>query len=96
MAIRLFLLNNILAGLTMSALYWLAFVRHKHFSYEMSHKEKLAFASKTIFTTFFFIIFLGTTFIKISENYFFAVIIGLALIRKGYLRYFMKQGGNAD
>lgn len=56
-AIRFFLLNHILAGIFMSALYWLAFIRHPDFSYEMPLIEKREFISKSIFTTLMFIVF---------------------------------------
>jgi uncharacterized membrane protein len=90
-AVQLFAINNILAGIFMGYLYWLAFIRHKDFSYEMSAKDKSRFFSETLFTTVVFAIFLAFTFFKVPKNIFLLVLLILAILRRVVLRNYLKK-----
>jgi uncharacterized membrane protein len=61
--LRFFLLNHILAGLTTYIFYWLALVKHKELSFEMSKQEKNKFTSDTLLTTIVFSIVLLVAFL---------------------------------
>lgn len=63
LAFRFFLLNHILAGLTIYALYWLAIVKHKDYSFEMNITERKKFTSDLLFTTITFSIIFLVTFL---------------------------------
>ncbi|MFC4233468.1 TMEM175 family protein [Parasediminibacterium paludis] len=67
LALRLFLLNNILSSLAIYTFYWMAIIKHKEMSFEMAIQEKITFTSDTLFTTIIFLIILLITFI--TENF---------------------------
>lgn len=54
LALQFFLLNNILAGLTTYIFYWLAMVRYKELSFELTAHERIKFRSDTLFLTIVF------------------------------------------
>jgi uncharacterized membrane protein len=54
LALQLFLLNHILAGLTTYTFYWLTLVKYKQFSFPMSTEERSKFRSDTLYLTFVF------------------------------------------
>lgn len=63
LALRLFLLNHVLAGLTSYVFYLFSFVKYKEMSFEMTKLEKLKFNSDTLFSTIVFAIILLVSFI---------------------------------
>ncbi|PKF74774.1 TMEM175 family protein [Chryseobacterium sp. PMSZPI] len=63
LAFRFFLANHILAGLSIYILYWLAIVKHKEYSFEMSIPERKKFTSGLLFTTITFSIIFSVTFL---------------------------------
>jgi uncharacterized membrane protein len=65
LALRLFILNNILAGLTIYIFYWLALVKHKELSFEMTRQEKNRFTSDTLATI---IIFFNCSISNLSDT----------------------------
>ncbi|WPO90046.1 TMEM175 family protein [Chryseobacterium sp. HR92] len=63
LAFRFFLLNHILAGLAIYILYWLAIVKHKEYSFEMTLVERKKFTSDLLFTTITFSVIFLVTFL---------------------------------
>jgi len=63
LAFRFFLLNHILAGVAIYTLYWLAIVKHKEYSFEMTSEERKKFTSDLLFTTIIFSIIFLVTFL---------------------------------
>jgi len=63
LTLRFFVLNHIFAGLTTYIFYWLAFVKHKDLSFEMTVQEKIRFTSDTLLITIIFSIILSATFL---------------------------------
>jgi amino acid transporter len=79
---QLFLLNNIIAGLSIYFLYWLALIRHKDISFEINREEKVKFNSQILFSTILFIIILLITFFTDNWQIVFWTIIICFLSRK--------------
>ncbi len=63
LALRIFLSNQIIAGLTTYIFYWLAIVKYKELSYPMTDRERIRFNTDTIYLTIGFIISFITTFL---------------------------------
>ena len=63
LALRFFVMNHIIAGLTTYIFYWLALVKYKELSFEIKSQEKIKFTSDTLFTTIIFSIILLETFL---------------------------------
>jgi uncharacterized membrane protein len=63
LALQFFLLNNILAGFTTYIFYWLATVKYKELSFEMTIHERIKFRSDTLFLTLVFTAILIMTFL---------------------------------
>jgi len=63
---RIFLLNNILANITMFALYWLVSKKHKDLSYTFSNEDRKEFEFKMLFTGIGFISAFCLSFISLQ------------------------------
>jgi uncharacterized membrane protein len=87
LAFRLFLVNNILAGMALYFFYWLALKKYKELSYEMNKTEKIKFNSAILFKTgIFLVILLLTLFTANIKILFWAIVICL-ILRKMFDRY---------
>ena len=82
LALRFFLLNHILAGLSIYVIYWLALVRHKEMSFEMQKSERIKFTSDTLYTTISFALILLITFISNNPNVLVGSLVVVVLCRK--------------
>lgn len=91
LALQLFLINNILAGITLYYFYWLIMLKHKEFSYEITKEERLNFLMETVFKTIMFIIiFILTLFTNQVKVFYWPILILLA-IRSIIRRYVKKK-----
>jgi len=91
LALRFFLLNHILAGMAMYIFYWLALVRYKEMSFEMTTKDKIEFTSDTLFTTVVFIIVLLTTLLTDSFFLILCTAIVSIFLKKVFEVFFKKH-----
>lgn len=65
---RLFLLNNVLAGLVTYYFYWLLMKKHKQMSYPMENEDRKLFEGKLMILTLSFILVLGISFISTEQS----------------------------
>ena len=83
-AVRLFLVNNIIASGAIYALYWFATIHFREFSFEISPVERVKFNLKVLLPVIFFLILLIVNILHINEN----VFTGLLLLMVAARRYF--------
>jgi uncharacterized membrane protein len=77
-AMQLFLLNHIIAGIALYVLYWMVTVWHKEFSFDMDAAEKKYFITNSLTQTLIFIFLLiATLIIKDKEMLYRAAIAGV-------------------
>lgn len=91
LSLRLFLANNILAGLTLYYFYWLMISKHKEFSYEITKEEKFNFNMETIFKAIMFILMFAITFFTNNLKVIFWVVLIPLTARKIYTMYSKKK-----
>jgi len=91
LALRFFLLNHILAGLTTYIFYWLALIKHKELSFEITAQEKNKFTSDTLVTTIIFSIVLLVSFTTNNPKALFWSLI-VCTVAKKLLDRFIKKG----
>jgi uncharacterized membrane protein len=65
---RIFLLNNVLAGVTTYNLFWIVTKKHPEFSYKISKEETKEFESKAMITPISFVIVFLLTFISLKVS----------------------------
>lgn len=90
LAFRIFLLNHILAGLTIYILYWLATVKHKDYSFEMSITERKKFTSDLLFTTITFSVIFSVTFLTSNIQAILWVFLACGISKKIFDRFSKK------
>ncbi len=91
LALRCFILNHILAGLTIYVLYWLALVKHKEMAFQMTTPERNEFSFDILFTIIIFVAVLLTTFITDNFNAVSWTIFIGALSKKMLETFFKKR-----
>lgn len=94
LALQFFMVNHILAGLSIYFLYWLATVKHKEFCFEMSRVERVKFNFHVLFPAIFFVIVFILTLFKADKNTFLPVLAVLAILRRIVMPFMIKKAKN--
>ncbi len=95
-AVRLFMINHIVAGLSIYALYWLAMVHHKECSFAMSAVDRLKFHDRTLFPTILFTLILLINVFHVKEEVFLGILVALTIGKKWLMRRLMKKAKLLD
>ena len=95
-ALPMFMLNHILAGISIYALYWLAMVHHKEYSFSMSAVDKLRFHNQVLFPTVIFTFLLVVQLCHINADVFVVIFFPLAIGKQFVMRRLMKKAKRLD
>ena len=95
-ALRIFMINHIAAGLSIYALYWLATIHHKDFSFVMSSEDRIRFNMKVLFPTLLFIVILTANLLHIANSAFMITLIMLAALRRRAEKYLRRRARERD
>ena len=90
LALRFFLLNHIVAGLTTYIFYWMALTKYKQLSYPMTISEKTRFNTDTIYLTIGFIASLMATFFTDNKRVILWTLL-ISLFSKRIFYLFLKR-----
>jgi uncharacterized membrane protein len=93
LALRIFLLNHILAGLTIYFFYWLSVIKYPNCSFPMAEKDKLKFKFDNVFLTIVFIGILVTTILTNNRTVILWTII-ISLLSKRVIYLLLKRTTN--
>jgi len=90
-ALRLFLVNNIIASGAIYALYWFATIHFKECSFEISPVERVKFNLKVLLPVIFFLILLIVNILHINENVFTGLLLLMVVARRYFGAKWMKK-----
>jgi uncharacterized membrane protein len=91
-ALKLFLVKNILALIALNSLYWLVFKKYKELTFKLSYSEEMEVVSDLIFPLVLYFILLITTFFTGNLNVLLVIITVSAIIRRLFIGINKRKG----